>query len=135
MDFWHKASNTILFTFQSIVLNQFRHLCIHTYMFIWMKNLIQMFFVKSHEWNFSYKIEMGHLCNIWLNTSSHLVIVWMVFEVYLHFAIYCDNYNFLMMNIFFKHLLSISKWVFFLYNLILLVLNYIIPNTTSKKPF
>jgi hypothetical protein len=28
-------------------------------MLVQMKNLIQMFFVKWHEWNYSYKIEMG----------------------------------------------------------------------------
>jgi hypothetical protein len=49
-------------------------------------------------------------CNIWWNISSSLVIVWMVFEVYLHFVIYHDNYNFLT-NIIFNQLISISKWV------------------------
>jgi hypothetical protein len=37
----------------------------------------------------------------------------MVFEVYLHFAIYRDDYQFLI-NIFFNHLMSISKCDFFL---------------------
>ncbi len=45
--------------------------------------------------------------------SSNLVIVWMVFEVYLHFAIYWYDYNFFI-NIVFNHLISISKWDFFL---------------------
>jgi len=33
----------------------------------------------------------------------------MVFEVYFHFAIYWYEYNFFI-NIFFNHLISISKW-------------------------
>jgi hypothetical protein len=51
------------------------------------------------------------ICNIWLSTSSNLVIVWMVFKVYFHFAIYWYNYNFFN-NTFFNHLISISKWNF-----------------------
>jgi hypothetical protein len=76
-------------------------LCLHMFMFVWMKNLIQIYFVKSHEWNSSYKLKWDNefICNIWLSTSSNLVIVWMVFEVYLHFAVYRDDYNFLI-NIF-----------------------------------
>jgi hypothetical protein len=56
----------------------------------------------------------------------------MVFKVYVHFAIYCDDYNFFT-NIYFNHLISISKWDFF-YNLILWVLNYLIPSTIAKNP-
>ncbi len=39
MDFWHKSSNTILVNFQMIVFSN-KLLCIHTFMSIWMKNLI-----------------------------------------------------------------------------------------------
>jgi hypothetical protein len=48
------------------------------------------------------------LCNIWLNISSSLVIVWMVFYVYFHFTVYWYNYNFFT-NIFFNHLISNFK--------------------------
>ncbi len=50
--------------------------------------------------------------DIWLSTSSSLIIFWMVFEVYLHFAIYRYDYNFFI-NIFFNHLILISKWFSF----------------------
>jgi hypothetical protein len=52
---------------------------------------------------------------IWLSvsSSSSLVILWMVFEIYLPFAVYHDDYNFFI-NIIFNHLISISKWDFFL---------------------
>jgi hypothetical protein len=52
------------------------------------------------------------ICNILLNTSSSLVIIWMVFEVYLHFVVYGYDYKFFI-NIFFILLISISKWDFF----------------------
>jgi hypothetical protein len=51
------------------------------------------------------------ICNIWLNTSSNLLIVWMVFEIYLHFVVYRYNYIFFT-NIVFNHLISTSKWDF-----------------------
>jgi hypothetical protein len=61
MDFWHKASNTIFIIFQKrIIFQQFFKKFTHL-MFIWMKNVIKMFFVKSQEWNFSYKTEMIQL--------------------------------------------------------------------------
>jgi hypothetical protein len=53
------------------------------------------------------------ICNIWLSISSSLVITWIVFEVYLHFAIYRYDYNFFI-YIIFNHLISISKVRFFL---------------------
>jgi hypothetical protein len=55
----------------------------------------------------------------WLSTSSSLVIIWMVFEIHLHFVVYWYDYKFFI-NILFNHLISISKWDFF-YNLILWV--------------
>jgi hypothetical protein len=105
-------------------------------MFVWIENLIQMFFVRSHEWNSSRTIELEQrelICNIWLTTSLSLVIVWMVFEVYLHFAIYHDDYKFLT-NIFFNHLILISKWFFF-YNLIFWVLQLLYSNYHLQKTF
>ncbi len=72
--------------------------------------------------------------NIWLNTSTSLVIVWMVFGIYFHFVIYWYNYN-CFMNMFFNHLISISKIFLKIYNLIPWVLNYFIPITVCKKPF
>jgi len=52
------------------------------------------------------------------------------FEVYLHFVVYQYDYNFVI-NIFFNHLISISKWDVF-YNLIIWVLNYLIPSIICK---
>jgi hypothetical protein len=57
----------------------------------------------------------------------------MVFEVYLHFAIYRYDYN-SFINILFNHLISIHNGICF-YNLILWVLNYLIPSIICKKLF
>ncbi len=71
MDFWHKSSHTNLVIFQMIMFFK-KLLYIHTLMLVWLKNFIQLFFVKSHEWNSSYRIEWDNevICNIWLNTKS-----------------------------------------------------------------
>jgi hypothetical protein len=73
------------------------------------------------------------ICNIWLNTSSNLLIVWMVFEIYLHFVVYRYNYIFFT-NILFNHLISTSKWDFF-DNLFFWVLKYFIPIIIIFKCF
>jgi len=57
MNFDTKASNIIIVVFQMKVGFQ-QTFFLNIIMIVWMKNLIQMFFVKSHEWNFSYGIEM-----------------------------------------------------------------------------
>ncbi len=94
----------------------FQQIFMYSYfMLVWMKNLIQMFFCEItwmdspclHEW----KWDNEFICNIWLSTSSSLIIVWMVLEVYLQFAVYCDDYK-IFTNILFNHLISISKWDF-----------------------
>jgi hypothetical protein len=54
MDFDTKAFNIILVIFQMNVIFQqtlFLNIVMHVFK---MKNFIQMFFLKSHEWNFSY---------------------------------------------------------------------------------
>jgi len=101
------------------------------------------FYVLTHlclfEWKISFKCfswnhmnEILHIklkwdneiiCNIWLSTSWSLVIVWMVFEIYLHFAVYHDDDHFCT-NIIFNHLTSISKWIFFLQSYFLDFVSY-----------
>jgi hypothetical protein len=58
----------------------------------------------------------------------------MVFEIYLPFAIYHDDYNFFI-NIIFNHLISISKWDLFLQSY---SLGFELPYSKyhlQKKPF
>jgi hypothetical protein len=109
MDFWHISSLTIFVIFQMIVFFQKTHLRL----FEWKTS--SKCFLWNHM-NGTLHIELKWdnelICNIWLSISSNLVIVWMVFEIYLHFAIYRYDYNFFT-NILFNHLISISKWDFF----------------------
>ncbi len=114
MDFWQKSSYIILVIFQMIVFFQKPFLCSHTYICLNEKLHLDVFceitwveFLISN-WNGTKLI-----CNIWLSTSSSLVIAWIIFEVYLHFAIYRYDYNFFI-YIIFNHLISISKWDIFL---------------------
>jgi len=86
MDFDIKVSNIILVNIFGMKIN-FQQIFFNKIMLIWLKNLIQIFFVKSHEWNFSYEIEMVQSTHIWLNTSSNVVIIWNIFRIYLHFTI------------------------------------------------
>jgi hypothetical protein len=58
MDFKHKASNIILVTFQMIMLFQETFIHSHVYACLNEKPHLDVF-MKSHEWNFSYRIEMG----------------------------------------------------------------------------
>jgi hypothetical protein len=59
----------------------------------------------------------------------------MDFEVYLHFAVvYHDDYNFLI-DIFFNHLIPISKWEFFFTILFFGFRTTFIPITICKKTF
>jgi hypothetical protein len=120
MDFWHKASNTIFINFQMIIFFNkllfihMLHKCTHLHLFEWKFSYI--FFLWNHiNRTLHMELKWGNefICNIWLNTSSSLVIIWIVLKVYLHFVIYCDDYNFLT-NIYFDHLISISKWDLFL---------------------
>jgi len=99
MRIWHKSPFIILFIFQMIMFFHQKKNYSHTYTYTYTclnEKPHPYFFVKSYECNSSYKIEMDNevICNIWLNISLGLVIIWMVFEVYLHFAIYQYNYNF-----------------------------------------
>jgi hypothetical protein len=80
------------------------------------KNLYVFTHLWLFEWKTSSKSGILHIklkwdneliCNIWLSTSSNLLIVWMILKIYLHFAIYQYNY------IFFNHLISTSKWDLF----------------------
>jgi hypothetical protein len=85
----------------------------HLHLFKW-KNSSRCFLWNhmSGTLHIELKWDSELICNIWLSTSLSLVIVWMVFEVYLHFAVYWYNYNFFT-NIFFNHLILTSKWDFF----------------------
>jgi len=63
MHFDIKVFNIILVIFQMKVTFQ-QIFFPNIVMFVWMKNLIQMFFVKSCEWNFSHGVEMVQLIHI-----------------------------------------------------------------------
>jgi hypothetical protein len=60
MDFDTKASNIILL--------------------VLMKNFIQMFFMKSHDGIFHMELKWynQYIFNIWLSTSSNVVIIWII---------------------------------------------------------
>jgi hypothetical protein len=58
IDFWHKFSFTILVIFQMIMFFQKTFMYSHTYISLNEKPR-PIFFVKSREWNSSYRIEMG----------------------------------------------------------------------------
>jgi hypothetical protein len=104
------------------------------------------FYVFTHlclfEWKISSRCGILHIelkwdneliCNIWLNTSSNLSIIWIVFKIYFHFAVYWYNYR-IFINTLFNHLVSTSKWDFF-YNLFLWVFKYLIPSIIYRKIF
>jgi hypothetical protein len=81
MDFDTKASNIILVIFQMKLISQQNNLFQHTYARL-KEKLVQMLFVKLYN---------QFIFNIWLNISSSFAIIWIIFKVYLHFAIYHDN--------------------------------------------
>ncbi len=111
MDFWHNS-----YTFQMIMFFQQTFMYSHIYACLNEKLHPNVF------WEFTW-MELHHiklkwdneLCNKWSSISSNLVIIWMVFEIYLHFVIYHDDYNFFTI-ILFNNLILISKVEFF-YNL------------------
>jgi hypothetical protein len=109
------VANTILVTFQMIM--AFQQTFIHSHIYVCLNEKPHSDFFWWNHMNGILHIELTWdnelICNIWLSTSSSLIIVWMVLEVYLHFAIYCDDYK-IFTNILFNHLISISKWDFFL---------------------
>jgi hypothetical protein len=87
----------------------FTHLCLFEWTtssrcFLW-NHMSGIFHIKL-KWDIEF------ICNIWLSTSSNLVIIWIVFEVYFHFGVCCDNYRFFT-TVFSNCLISISKWDFF----------------------
>jgi hypothetical protein len=85
----------------------------HLHLFEW-KTMFRVFceLTWMNFFNMELKQYNQLIFNIWLSTSTSLVIVWMVFGVYLHFVVYWYDYIFI-------------PWV----------LNYFIPSTTCKKPF
>jgi hypothetical protein len=87
MIFNTKVYNIILVIFQIKVIFQQNVFFKHTYVHL-NEKLVQMFFVKSHESNFSIVIEMVQ-CN--RSISSSFAIIWIIFKVYLHFTIYRDD--------------------------------------------
>jgi hypothetical protein len=86
------------------------------------KNSYVFTHLRLFEWKTSSRCGILHIklkwyneliCNIWLSTSSNLLIVWMVFEIYLHFVVYWYNFIFFT-NILFNHLIFNFKVGFFL---------------------
>jgi hypothetical protein len=50
--------------------------------------------MKSHVWNFSNVIEMVQSIHIQYMIRYFIklnAIIWIIFKIYLHFAVYCDN--------------------------------------------
>jgi hypothetical protein len=91
MDFDTKASNIIHVIFQMKVIFQQNVFLQHTYACL-NEKLVQMFFEKWHESNFSILIEMVQSIIIQYNmTSSSFSIIWIIFRIYLHSVIYHDN--------------------------------------------
>ncbi len=115
MDFWHKSSHTILVIFQKIMFFQKTFLYSHTYICLNEKLHLDVFLWNHMSGIFHIELKWDNelIYNIWLSTSSSLAIALIVFEVYLHFAIYWYDYNFFI-YIIFNHLILISKWIFFL---------------------
>ncbi len=104
--------NSCYFSNDNVCLTNF-YVFTHSHLFKWKTSS------KCFLWNHrngilhvNLKWDNELICNIWLSASSSLVVIWMGFIVYLHFAIYHDNYNFLT-NKLLNHLISISKWDFF----------------------
>jgi hypothetical protein len=81
MDFWYKAFNTILGTFQIICFFN-KLLCIHTFLLVWMKTSSRCF--SWHHMSVTIykelKLDNELICNMWLSIFSRLVIIWMVFK-------------------------------------------------------
>jgi hypothetical protein len=67
-----------------------------------MENLVQMFFVKAHEWSSSYGIEIIHLTHIQYMNKYFI----------LYIAIYCYK-CYILTNTLFNHLLLIKIYKFF----------------------
>ncbi len=60
----------------------------HTLKLVWMKNAIQMFYVRSHEYNFSYAIEMVHNLIHIQSMTKYFINFRMVFGIHLCSEIY-----------------------------------------------
>ncbi len=99
-------------------------LCIHTCLFEWKTSSRCGILYIELKW------DNKLICNIWLNISSNLLIVWVIFE-YICTLQYIGTI-FFSSNILFNHLISTSKWDFFL-QYIFLVLKYIFPSIIYKK--
>jgi len=83
------AFNIILVIFQLKVI--FQQLFFqHSYAQVWMKKFIKMFFVKSHEWNFSYGIEMVQSTHIQYMTKYFIKFCnyFSILKICLHFLAY-----------------------------------------------
>jgi hypothetical protein len=136
MDFWHKTSNTNFINFQMI--NFSTTFCVFTvYIFtlVWMK-FSSIHFLWNHiNGTLHIELEWGNefICNRWLNTSSSLVIIWIVLKVYLHFVIYSNDYK-IFTYIYINHSISISKWDFFLQSCSL-GFELLISSAICTKPF
>jgi hypothetical protein len=83
LDFSHKFSFTILVIFQMIMFFQKTFIYSHTYVYLNEKSH-PIFFVKSHEWNSSYRIEMEqwtHMIEYFIKFGNHLDGFWSMFAL------------------------------------------------------
>jgi hypothetical protein len=118
----------------------------HNSCYLWNDNVFSTkFYVFTHlhlfEWKISFRCFLWNrmngtfhielkwnnefICNIWLYTSSSLIVISMILK-YIRPLHYHDNHNFFI-NIFFNHLISILKWF------LLTILFYFVINTISNK--
>jgi hypothetical protein len=107
----------------------------HLHLFEW-KTMFRVFceLTWMNFFNMELKQYNQLIFNIWLSTSTSLVIVWMVFGVYLHFVVYWYDYIFFM-NIYFNHLISISKQIFLFTILFLGFWTTLFQVQLAKNPF
>jgi hypothetical protein len=111
MDFDIKAHNIIFVIFQMKLFFQQFFKFQHTYVHL-NKNLVQMFFTKSHLFNFSIVIEMVKSIHIQYITKYFIKFCnYLNHYINMHFPIYCGNIYFFI-NILFNHLIFFKQCSF-----------------------
>jgi hypothetical protein len=83
----------------------------HTYICFNRKPHLDVFL--GNHMSGTFHMELIHLIfNIWFSISWSLIIIWMVFGLYFHFVVLCDEYH-IFTNIFWNHLISIKNVIYF----------------------